>query len=140
MSNELQFEEILYPFVPRMRLTDHAIRRHLIIVPFNSSFLKSNNSISAYEHTRDGALWISDIYETVCKFLAQEDKHNVWIAHKTYPVTVKPNAYKYKTRQNPEYIMWTLQNPQKTILPGTKSYRFHIYAQLQSETDLYPMT
>ncbi len=88
-----------------------------------------NNSISAYVQTNDTAMWIPDIYEKVREFLGQDDRTALWAAHTRATPIVKPNPYALVTRPNPEYIIWLLKLPQKTIFSQLSNYEHMLYAQ-----------
>jgi len=74
-----------------------------------------NNSISAYKHKHDGAMWIPDVYSNIKSFLNQDDRLSLCIAHDLQIEDKRPDPYKNKPEINPEYIMWSLRQVQKPL-------------------------
>ena len=67
----------------------------------------TNNSVSGYKHIRTGTIWITDIYQTICKYLTLDENINLWDIHKRYLQYIKPKVCKNKNI-NPSYVRWFL--------------------------------
>lgn len=71
-------------------------------------FRNRNNSISAYRNRRNGPMWVPDVYSKIRKFLCQNDRINLWIAHKRYLPDRRPTVLIHN-KLNPEYALWFLR-------------------------------
>lgn len=88
-----------------------------------------NNSISAYKHRRAGIMWEKYIYERIKSFLNQADRIQLWIAHRTYTPTQRPDPNENAPLPNPAYIKWSCdQLPYKIYI---ESELVNIYAKLK---------